>query len=267
VFSPPTQGASPARADDSFDADALLTAIRGADWPGDALVLKDRPDGTVCRRTLVARDLVFKTEPVSSPYRRLQVRFGLSRGRRTWDGACWLMDQGIKTARPLALIDGHTDAGQVECLVLEVIEGVTLLQHLADEPDSDRTRNIAETVGRDLATIFLAGRYNRDHKPSNMIVDPQAPHVTIIDTIAIRPIAPGFEPLERMLASLVLEPSALGVPGSWDFIGRVTHAASKAILQPSSGITPETYADRLLERVRRRVESHTGSAPRHESVG
>ncbi len=38
--------------DDSFDADAIVAAIRRADWPGDAVVLKERPDGTVCRRTL-----------------------------------------------------------------------------------------------------------------------------------------------------------------------------------------------------------------------
>jgi len=266
VFTPPTHDTAPARADDSFDADAAVAAIRGVDWPGDAVVLKDRPDGTVLRRTLLGRDLIFKSEPVSSAYRRLQVRVGLSRGRRTWDGARWLIAQGVDAARPLALLDGRSGERRVECLVLEALPGVTLLQHLGDEPDSQRTLDIADAVGRNIATMFLAGRFNRDHKPSNMIVDPSEPRVSIIDTVAIRPIAPGFEPLERMLAPLILEPSALGAPDSWGFVERAAHSAAREILRPSAGVSPETYAERLLGRVRRRVANHTGAPPRHESI-
>ena len=264
MLNPPTHDATIARADPSIEADALLRSIRDADWPGDAELLKQRPDGTVCRRTLDGRDVVLKTEPTGGAYRTLQVRVGASRARRAWDGASWLTAHEIRTARPLLLIDGFSDGGRAECIVLEAVEGSTLLDHLEQRPDPARLDGLADAVGRDIAAMFRAGRYNRDHKPSNLIVHPTGPAVTVIDTVAIRPIAPGLEPLERMLASLATEPASTAAEHAWVFVRRAADAVAREILTEHAGLEPAQFAENLIDAVHDRVDRHESPTPQPE---
>jgi hypothetical protein len=265
VFSPPTHDLSASRVDRSIDANEMIRAIANADWSDGGTLLKDRPDGSVLRRPLLGRDLVFKTEPIDTLSRVLQSRAGRSRAHRAWNGARWLIEHELPTATPLALIVGRSGPTRVECLVLESIDGHTLLEQLANETGSPRTHELADVVGRDIAKLFLAGRFNRDHKPSNLIVDPIEPRVTIIDTVAIRPIASGLEPLERMLASLVIEPTSLADADPWSFAERAARAAGAEIVAP--GIDLARYAGTLMTRVRRRVDRHLARTPGHNSAG
>lgn len=119
---------------------------------------------------------------------------------------------GIATVTPLALYS----AQGVQCLALRHVPGRTLLECIADSSLSPNARrDIARAVGRHLVQMGRAGVMNRDHKPSNLIVDENlkgGPLITVIDPAGIfQSAVPGWG-MPQMLASLFIEPTGCGVP-------------------------------------------------------
>ena len=149
---------------------------------------------------------------------RIKALCGGGRAKRAREGAAWLHRHGLSTALPLL----HATTGAFELQVMPELAGRSLLFVLADEfrapseTGRDTESAIAAAVGRDLATMVLAGRFNRDHKPSNLIVyaDGAEVNVAIIDTVAILPVKPRAAMVERaarMLSSLLIEPMGCGI--------------------------------------------------------
>lgn len=146
---------------------------------------------------------------------RLRSAMGRGRLARQAAGAATLAGLGIRTARVLAAGTAEVDGKRAEVLVLERLAGRSLLGVMADGSAAlDVEFDIAGAVARQLAALLMAGMYNRDHKPSNLIVsgwgggDPS--QVSIIDTVDILPIKPRAKFVEqtvRMLSALMLEPT------------------------------------------------------------
>lgn len=204
----------------------------GAFDPAKAVLLKADGPTRVWRAALLGQDVVIKCWELGSRPGRVKVLFRGGRGDRHWRGAEWLLAHGVRTAQPLALAiqDGgavrHTprsDRGSSpgrswprQWLVMRALDGPTVLELLADaELPVRRQHTLAAELGRQVDRITQQGRYNRDHKPSNLIVehlDENEARVAIIDCVAINRCSRGNGLAGlRMLSSLITEPIGCGV--------------------------------------------------------
>ncbi|MEK6702783.1 MAG: hypothetical protein AABZ53_11005 [Planctomycetota bacterium] len=219
---------------------------RRAEWPqalahfdpGTAISLKkDGLDG-VWRTTIYGRDLALKCLTHSSPLACIKSFFHLSRSFRQWRGAELLLKARIDTAEPIVLATrctrqkGLTAIDTHEWIATAFVEGPTLLKLFAQ---GRFTTPLATAVGRHLAGMARgASLFNRDHKPSNLIVnladDPEHCRITILDTVGIRTISPAshLRFTARMLASLIIEPTGCGHPPPEAFIRAIAQNAVPA---------------------------------------
>lgn len=187
-----------------------------------ARVLKAGRGRGVLGTELVGRRVVLKFWDTDL-YLRLKGRLNAGRAARHWRGAAWLEQQGLRTARCLAIARTVIAPGEGrraihrEWLVMEELRGMSLLDHLTGGSLSVRQEHdLARAVGRLIALIERAGRYNRDSKPSNLIVlEPWngEPAIAMVDCVAIRrqrPLGIGRRDVGSMLASVVVETIPLG---------------------------------------------------------
>lgn len=202
---------------------ALAVAIASPEALAGAHILKDDRRATVLRmdHTLVGA-VVVKTRLLNRFRDRLDTMLRRTQLERQIRGARTLQRIGVATAEPLLLLRGaHRATGTArESLVTRALPGRTLL-HLMDDVARRRTqapslaaqRAVAHTLGRQLQRFAAAGLFNRDHKPSNLIVmfDDSPPEIGVIDTVAIRRDRVRDGGL-RMLTSLMLEPLGCGCP-------------------------------------------------------
>lgn len=209
VFAPGVSVAAWARA---------LSGWVSAGEPGRVLKC-DGPNVVIAARLLGRGVVVKRWRP--SAWTRFRSRISGSKSERHWRGAAWLARHGIDTAPCLAMGHDAALAARRDYLVMEELTGPTALEVLARSADA-RTIGvreelaIAREVGRQIARMIAHGRFNRDHKPSNLIVAWRGGRVklAVIDCVAILPVwraggAGGAR--ERMLASLCIEPIEVGV--------------------------------------------------------
>lgn len=242
---PPHQSIRISRIAPGEDSQSWASAIATLDHEPSLTLLKETAHSAVWRAepsVAGARvPIVAKVHELRGIAARAKQTLGQSKAHRQWRGAAWLSSHGFATAQPIALCAGTNDAGPCECLVIEALSGWTVLDYLAGidplagdapAPDADAIdagaldavdeatlAAIASAAGAGIGRMVALKRYNRDHKPSNLIVIDESPAtIAVIDTVAIRPAgsAPEFD-LVSMLKSLVLEPRGLGfeVPRWW----------------------------------------------------
>lgn len=232
-----------------------------------ARVLKREGAAEVLRGPLLGRDVVVKIIPARGVADRVKAWAGRSRAQRQWLGAEWLDAHWFATARPLALLRG---AG-AECLVMEALNGRTVLEHLAagDLPVREQ-HELAADLGAMVARMTALGRYNRDHKPSNLIVerlDNGRPRVAVIDCVAILPVSRAggaAGAADRMMASLVIEAIGCGCPPRRGLIMRALRARHDAL---AGAADPSPRSRRLFcraawARVAALVAAHGDPRPR-----
>jgi len=182
--------------------------------PATAPALKHEGRGGVYRVPGAPVEAVVKVIPLDSAWARIKSWLRISRAWRQWRGTALLAIAGVPTARCIAL----ARAPGADLLVLQAVPGLTLLEHLARPGVSlVEERRIIETVARTLAALDAEGLFNRDGKPSNIIITPATaagPEAVIIDAVGVsrRGTRPPDLLLTRMLASLVIEPTGCGVP-------------------------------------------------------
>ncbi|MBX3375973.1 MAG: hypothetical protein KF678_03100 [Phycisphaeraceae bacterium] len=189
--------------------------------------LKKEGAAWVYRGRMLGREVVVKVRELRSLADRLKVALGAGRGRRHWRGASWLLEHGFATARPLVLAMERGSAAR-EWLVMEALPGASLLRHIADADLGVREQHgLARAVGRQVAALCAAGRFNRDHKPSNLIVSRRGGEfvVSIIDCVAIRR---GRDGAVRMLHALAVEPTGLRILPRRAVLARVIAAVVEA---------------------------------------
>lgn len=203
------------------DGAAWRDALRG--WtPARGRALKVDGMTGVWSCELLGRACVVKGWMSGGVGDRLKMLLGCSRGWRHWRGASWLMSHGVRTAAPYCMLRGKDSAGGVvEWLIMERVEGPTVLEVLRDIRDgaTDLTvkdqHKVAASLGVLASEMVAQGRFNRDNKPSNLILagwKEGDPVIAVIDCVAIRACRRfDFKAMRRMLASLVIEPLGAGV--------------------------------------------------------
>lgn len=224
-----------------FRLDRLAPGETAVDWlatletfdPARATLLKADTNTAVYRLTLHDnRPIVLKAWDLRPGVPRLKSMTRTSRAWRHWRGASRLLWAGLSTARPLALATERDATGNVvEWLAMDALPGSTLLHRLAelDALPPRRRLALARAVGQQLAVLDAAKLFNRDHKPSNIIVTwpeevaptgPLAgiattadqPILSIIDAVAISPTgSQAWRATRRMAASLTIEPLGCSV--------------------------------------------------------
>jgi tRNA A-37 threonylcarbamoyl transferase component Bud32 len=257
---------------DAHDRSAWTLTMTSRDWRVGADLYKDAPDGSVIRALVMSHDVVLKTTALTGLKGFIQPIMGTTRAHRQWAGTQWLRSVGLHAPRALAIIRGTRDTTRAECLVMEHVPGHTLLWHIArgtiaESPDGPGARAIAYAVGRDIARIIKAGRFNRDHKPSNLVVETITPaaRIAIVDAVAILPIkaTERGDAMGRMLAALMIEPAGVGHPAPEPFLSRVAQSLAHEIAGAQDA---ETWAKAMLERARTIVKAHGDPKPRHDPL-
>ncbi|MDX2148270.1 MAG: hypothetical protein SFZ23_12180 [Planctomycetota bacterium] len=219
--------------------------------------LKQGARGSVWRARLGpkgrTRDVVLKCRPVRGLGQRLRVALRWSSLDREALGAEMLVAARIPTAQPLALVTGQSviaaasreDRVRSQCLISMALPGKSLLEHLRDRDLSlVDERHLCAEAGRLVAHFTALGLFNRDHKPSNLMVVPptgqgsgspsgsqpdRAPGLALA-VIDPRGVARGKRP-RQMLASLMIEPLGVRCPPRRAVRARVLHAyVSETIL-------------------------------------
>ncbi|TVQ61563.1 MAG: hypothetical protein EA379_06040 [Phycisphaerales bacterium] len=201
----------------SPEAAAIARATATAAWREGARVLKH--DHRAAVRIAAAGDVVAKTWPTRKPKALFLRCIGYTHALRHWRSARTLDAAGIATAAPLALLRTPGE----ETLVMRAAHGPTLLRVLDDAARGRcaftfaQRRALAFDVGAQVRAIAATRRFNRDHKPSNIVVeaDPATGALTptIIDLVALRPDRQRIGGA-RMLASLMIEPIGCDCPPS-----------------------------------------------------
>jgi len=228
--------------------------------PETATLLKSDGNASVFRATILNRDAVIKLWEHRTLSARLKLLFGSSRGRRHWRGAHLLMRLGIPSAKPLALAHDFAHRPPREWLVLEFVRGRTLIDILNEPRLSVKDQHtLAAALGSQIATIVSGGIYNRDHKPSNLIIsldDEQRPSITVLDTVAIRRCPPGsLRRAAQMLASLHIEPTGLNCPATLTLRARCIRETAATVLTKLKA-TPTRAALRMVTRLLWETAAH-----------
>jgi hypothetical protein len=182
--------------------------------------------------TLAGEPLLLKLTPARGLSAHLKRLARATRAHRQWDGALRLAAAGFDTPTPLLLASVRLDGHPADLLVTRYLRGQTLIEHLAARSarpatpaDAAPDRALADAVGRHVAQIVRAGLFNRDHKPSNLLIldpappaapstspgptaPPPAPALALLDTVAIRRARSWdlFDAPVAMLTALTLEP-------------------------------------------------------------
>lgn len=242
------------------DRAAWISALEDPGWLSSAVALKEEPTVArgsrlgeptypghwVRRAILLGREVVVKCRPAGSLAERLKLGVQHGRGDRHWKGASWLACNGFRTAAPHVLAMAELEGAPVELLVMEALAGRNLLEHLAAGDLSVREQHaIAAAVGRMLVRLSKRQHYNRDSKPSNLMVvrTEDGPEIAIIDCVAIRPRAN----VEQMFASLVIEPIDQGCPPRRAVMMRALRAAVDELRQGDGLLLDDEAADEAAE--------------------
>jgi len=213
-------------------------------------------------------EVVVKCRPDAGPGESFKRLTRSTRGDRQWRGAEWLAAYGFLTPRSLVLARAEVDGVRCEILVMERLAGRSVLEHLAAGVEktagslSVREQHVAaKRVGEMIANLSRAGRYNRDGKPSNLIVTLGTAGdiaIGIIDTVAIRRDAWfDSDELEWMLARLYIEPVGCGFPPRRALCMRAVLAAVGA----DAGKSRETVRE-VCELASHFVQRHGNPVPR-----
>lgn len=220
--------------------EALSVPAPGGKAPVGWGLLKGGHDCAVWAGEWGGRPVVAKVWTLDSPRRRVQAILRRTPAFRHWRGAAVLQRAGLATAPCLAICRRVDERGRrLECLIMERLEGCSLLHRLAAPgPGVAHQHRLARAVGRQVAQMADLRVFNRDHKPSNLIVvagdrEAETQSIAIIDCSGVARRRPR-DALPRMLTSLVTEAIGAGAPPRLSVRMRVL---SEAALHPR-GDTP-----------------------------
>lgn len=196
-------------------ARSIARAVCDGSFVAAASVIKADNRASVFTGDAAGYPVVVKTLALDRLRDRIGSRIGATRLWRQARGAEKVRASGVLSASVYAIVRGRDATGQrVEALIIERVHGPTLLRAIADRTIEPRSMNLLlDRVGQGVGALAAAGIYNRDHKPSNLIVSQDEsgePVPVLIDTADIRRrTTEGF--MDRMLAKLMIEAIGTGV--------------------------------------------------------
>jgi len=197
--------------------------------------------------------VVVKINPLPTVGKRLQALARRSKHHRQWRGYELLARNGIDAAEPLAVLNASIGPDSVshpaELLLLARCPGPTLLESLTSDTPAPP---LARPLGHLLTRLHAAGLWNRDPKPSNLIVTDDRT-LTWIDTVGVQRRRTSRHALVRhVLKFLILETRAVGRECPAEFLNEVACTAGLARSESSE----------LTNRARRDADEHADPTPR-----
>lgn len=260
------------------DSGAWRRALADPAWPGASVVLKDEPGSSWVRRaTINGRDVVVKCRWLNTLSRWLKGALGYGHGDKHWRGAAALASKKVPTATPVVLARARLDGRPAELLVLEHLPGPTLLRVLDDiargrGPSVRVQHSIAAAAGATIPALLNAGLWNRDHKPSNLIVldaGTASPRIAVIDCVGIgrygRMGLDGMEG-ESMAASLMIEPTGCGCRPRRALWMRAFGAMFDPGTLAASRVKRHSDFRAVLDEVRSLIDAHRDPRPKHDPL-
>lgn len=133
--------------------------------------LKCDKHGCVTLHAIDGQRWVVKRETRSAFVGMLQHLLRCSSAWRQWRGAERLRNIGVRINEPAALV--HEGGGK-QALVLPYVDAVNLHEWLAKPPPevaAEARLRVARAIGAQMGRITGAGWINRDHKPTNLMID------------------------------------------------------------------------------------------------
>ncbi len=190
------------------DALALAREISSGDWLGGAVLLKEDDRTSVFSGECSLGPVVVKTMRVDRLKDSASKAIGITRLMRQWKGWERLVGAGVDSPDCFVLFR----EASVESLVMRRAAGETLFEYIARQDTGITERiHVARLVGEMLGTLNAAGLFNRDGKPSNLIVSPGRDRLWVIDSVGVMGSRRGHG-MARMCANLIIEPTGLGNP-------------------------------------------------------
>ncbi|MEM9084260.1 MAG: lipopolysaccharide kinase InaA family protein, partial [Planctomycetota bacterium] len=181
-----------------------LESVGGEGWTS----LKSDEHTTVFVGVLAGGWSIVKTHALTRPKDSLAAIFRRTRLHRQFRGTVRSIRAGIPAAIVRLVIRGRDEEGRViDTLIMERVPGRSVLEIFADAETNEETkRELAELVGALTHTLLAEGLFNRDHKPSNIIVDESRGgfRPVLIDCVGVRKAKTG-DTIERLLKNLVVE--------------------------------------------------------------
>jgi serine/threonine protein kinase len=239
----------------------LTASVFSTSPPPTKLLKLDGPRRVLLISPATRAPFVLKSWPLTLTH-RLRAIAGLSRPHTQHQGSDRLRRAGFSTAPTLGILQTPrapwSHAAEL-WLLIPFIQGTSLLSALRDPAHTLHTHQgltLARTLGQHIAHLTAAGLFNRDHKPSNLILsDLPATPPTLIDTAGIRHCEPSnLDAKARMLASLYIEPS--GLQPSCPPRLSLCFAAAKAATDT------QTQAKSLFRAARHIIQNHGDPRPR-----
>ena len=247
--------------------------------------LKEEGDNATMVARLDGHDVVLKRWRLLTLWDRLKHIARASRAWRQWRGAELLNASGIPAARCLAIARSGTFAW----LIMELVPGRSLLEHLAGvarvQLSPRQQHALARAIATMLARLETSGIYNRDGKPSNLLVSgfDAGGHaqLVVIDTVGVRARCPANGAI-TMLKNLCMEPLGHHCLPRKALMARVIHELLRAPSVPlrsqrrgwlwspqrpepgeASGEThPRTVRRHLWSAVAAAIKAHGDPSPR-----
>lgn len=262
------------------DAPQWRREMESGAWLGTGARLKQTVAGVVVatRMSVNGRDteVVVKTFHLDGPWARLKSMFGHGRAGRHARASARLASAGIQTPRVLVAGAVRIDGRAHDFLVMERHPGTTLIDAMhrsARHEIATRTEHaIARALGEQVGSFRIANLFNRDHKPSNVMMsveDGGIASLAVIDCVAIaRATGVRGGATNRMFASLMIEPTGLGIPPRRSLRMRVVRTFLDRMLRTPGALGPGTrsayrQARRAVwDEVSRLVADHGDPRPR-----
>ncbi|MEM1071585.1 MAG: hypothetical protein AAGH71_02010 [Planctomycetota bacterium] len=237
---------------------AWAAALADRPWESGTLVKQDGARA-VWRATVLGSSVSVKVRPVS----RLRVALGSTDFGRSVRAAKQLERIGIETAPVFA----HAVVGGEQVLVNAWLEGPTLLEIFAEGPGEART-DLVRAVGTLIGTQLRHALFNRDHKPSNLIVTDRATRsLAMVDVGGVRRIGfatstTWYRLAARMGASICLEPSGVGYGLSEEEMRVLVDAVVIEAATVWSGANAASMREGVRRELDRILASHGDPTPR-----
>lgn len=263
------------RVDEREDGAAWAAALQAPGWWPGSTMLKQEGDSWVRRATIMGRAVVVKCRGLRSPSRRFKAAIGAGHAHKHWRGAARLASAGVRTAKPYVAALAQVDDAPAELLVLEYLEGESVLHllkraHSRGGPGVRVQHAVARAVGATIPALLRARWHNRDHKPSNIIVTDASDSgaaVAVIDCVGIHRYGwMGIDECEgeEMAAALMIEPIGCECPPRRSLWMRALLSAMGQDVKVGTAARANRHADLrvLIEEVQALIDAHGDPRPR-----
>lgn len=191
------------------DPELLADELGSSAWLSRARIVKNDDRSSVLSGEVGGKGVIVKTVVTNLLRSRAPAQLGRTKLARQWRGAELLIEHQLPTVEPVLMWSGRSAKGHhAETLVMERVVGETLLKRFARADMSVRRQHrLAEAVAGLTGRLASAGLFNRDHKPSNIIVcdgaDNGRTSLVLIDTGGVTRL--GSRDPDRMLFNLIVE--------------------------------------------------------------